>query len=112
MRRRYVCVLAVAVAASVSGLSISASAAPPGVSAAGGDTLDTGLGHHGARLRSGEANHYGGSGLRPGNGYGRTNSTHDLGSPPSSGWYQRGWGGTLNPGWGYGFGPNMGGSGH
>jgi hypothetical protein len=29
-----------------------------------------------------------------------------------SGWYQRGFGGTLNPGWGYGFGPNLGGFSH
>jgi hypothetical protein len=29
----------------------------------------------------------------------------------SSGWYQRGFGGTLNPGWGYNFGPNLGGLG-
>jgi hypothetical protein len=28
-----------------------------------------------------------------------------------SGWYQRGFGGTLNPGWGYNFGPNLGGLG-
>jgi hypothetical protein len=34
-----------------------------------------------------------------------------LGSPGPSGWYQRGFGGTLNPGWGYNFGPNLGGLG-
>ncbi len=28
-----------------------------------------------------------------------------------SGWYQRSFGGTLNPGWGYNFGPNLGGLG-
>jgi opacity protein-like surface antigen len=112
MLRRYVCVLAVAAAVGLSAPSIPASAAPPGVSAAGGDTLNAGLGHHGTRLRSGEANHSGGSGLRPGSGYGHTNSTHDLGSHQSGGWYQRGWGGTLNPGWGYNFGPNLGGPGH
>jgi len=32
-------------------------------------------------------------------------------SPGLSGWYQRGFGGTLNPGWGYNFGPNLGGLG-
>jgi hypothetical protein len=34
-----------------------------------------------------------------------------LSSPGVSGWYQRGFGGTLNPGWGYNFGPNLGGLG-
>jgi hypothetical protein len=34
-----------------------------------------------------------------------------LSSPGLSGWYQRGVGGTLNPGWGYNFGPNLGGLG-
>jgi hypothetical protein len=34
-----------------------------------------------------------------------------LGRTGSSGWYQRGFGGTLNPGWGYNFGPNLGGLG-
>jgi hypothetical protein len=32
-------------------------------------------------------------------------------SPGLNGWYQRGFGGTLNPGWGYNFGPNLGGLG-
>lgn len=112
MLRRYACVLAVTAAAGVSGPSIPASAASPGTSAAGGDALNAGLGHNGTRLRSGEANHHGGSGLRPGSGYGHASSPHGFGSHQGSGWYQRGWGGTLNPGWGYGFGPNLGGSGH
>ena len=34
----------------------------------------------------------------------------DPGSHGSSGWYQRGFGGTLDPGWGYNFGPSLGGS--
>jgi hypothetical protein len=34
-----------------------------------------------------------------------------LSTPGLSGWYQRGFGGTLNPGWGYNFGPNLGGLG-
>jgi hypothetical protein len=29
-----------------------------------------------------------------------------------SGWHSGGFGGTLNPGWGYGFSPSLGGSGH
>jgi hypothetical protein len=33
------------------------------------------------------------------------------GSNRGSGWYQPGFGGTLNPGWGYNFGPNLGGLG-
>jgi hypothetical protein len=52
--------------------------------------------------------------LLPGN---RLGSTHRgsvaprVGSPGPGGWYQRGFGGTLNPGWGYNFGPNLGGLG-
>jgi hypothetical protein len=34
----------------------------------------------------------------------------DYASHPHGGWYSRGFGGTLDPGWGYRFGPNLGGS--
>jgi len=48
---------------------------------------------------------------RPAGAYrGATPAPH-LGSPAGSGWYQPGFGGTLNPGWGYNFGPNLGGIG-
>jgi len=40
-----------------------------------------------------------------------TNHRFDAGGHEGSGWYHRGWGGTMAPGWGYGFGPNLGGSG-
>jgi hypothetical protein len=53
--------------------------------------------------------------LLPGN---RVGSAHrgatvapHVSSPGLNGWYQRGFGGTLNPGWGYNFGPNPGGLG-
>lgn len=48
---------------------------------------------------------------RPGSAYRGVTRTPHLGSPAGSGWYQPGFGGTLNPGWGYNFGPNLGGLG-
>jgi hypothetical protein len=51
---------------------------------------------------------------RLGSAYRGANLAHHLGSHGSnagSGWYQPGVGGTLNPGWGYNFGPNLGGLG-
>ncbi len=93
----------------------SAAAPGPGVAASatfgnGGSSLSRGLGHYGGAGAFRSGGHSGGLGLRPSSRYG------DIGRPgftghPSSGWYQRGWGGTLNPGWGYNFGPNLGGSG-
>jgi hypothetical protein len=50
-------------------------------------------------------------GHRLGSSYLGANPAPHFGSRPSSGWYQRGFGGTLNPGWGYNFGPNLGGLG-
>lgn len=46
---------------------------------------------------------------RPGSTYRGASPAPHLGSHASSGWYQPGFGGTLNPGWGYNFGPNLGG---
>ena len=110
MRRRFVGVLVVTVAAGAWSPVIPAAAATPGgMPAAGSGALHSGLGHYGTSLRSGRANRYG-SGLRDG-GYGHTSLPHDFGGH-QGGWYQRGWGGTLNPGWGYQFGPNLGGFGH
>jgi hypothetical protein len=42
---------------------------------------------------------------------GGANPAFQLGSPGSSGWYQRGFGGTGDPGWGYNFGAHLGGLG-
>jgi hypothetical protein len=50
-------------------------------------------------------------GARLGGGYAGTSRRSGIGSQDGTGWYSRGFGGTLNPGWGYGFGPNLGGSG-
>ena len=107
MLRRFAGMLAMAAVVGLFGPSVSASAEPPGMSGSGAHS--PGSGHYGTRLRSGEANHYGGSGLRT---YGPTHSPHEFGSHQGSGWYQRGWGGTANPGWDYRFGPNLGGPGH
>jgi hypothetical protein len=51
---------------------------------------------------------------RLGSAYRGSNLAPRLGSRGSnggSGWYQPRFGGTLNPGWGYNFGPNLGGLG-
>ncbi len=82
-----------------------AAAATSGVSGA------VGFGH-GSGQRSGSVAHFGtpthlgGIGPRLGSG------PHGAMGHEGSGWYHRGWGGTLDPGWGYGFGHNLGGSGH
>lgn len=48
---------------------------------------------------------------RSGSAYRGASPAPHLGNHASSGWYQPGFGGTLNPGWGYNFGPNLGGIG-
>ncbi len=50
-------------------------------------------------------------GNRAGSAYRGASPAPRLGNRASSGWYQPGFGGTLNPGWGYNFGPNLGGIG-
>ena len=50
-------------------------------------------------------------GAKLGGGYAGTSRRSGIGSQVGTGWYSHGFGGTLNPGWGYGFGPNLGGSG-
>jgi hypothetical protein len=55
---------------------------------------------------------WGGSGVRAGSPAAGANAPPRFGGHDGSGWYQRGFGGTLNPGWGYNFGPNLGGLGH
>jgi hypothetical protein len=73
--------------------------------------------HHGStrstspaiRLK-GAPNHAGASDTRP-DGHIGANRAVDFGGHESSGWYQRGFGGTRDPGWGYNFGPHLGGFG-
>jgi hypothetical protein len=61
-----------------------------------------------APLRSGAA---GGSDARATGPAAGAYAPPRFGGHESSGWYQRSFGGTLNPGWGYNFGPNLGGLG-
>ena len=44
-------------------------------------------------------------------GHAGANPTFHFGNHESSGWYQHGFGGTGDPGWGYNFGPHLGGFG-
>jgi hypothetical protein len=46
--------------------------------------------------------------LLPRNRHRGANAAHRLSNPGDGGWYQRGFGGTLNPGWGYNFEPGLG----
>ena len=103
--------LAPALAAStISGTSASAS-----IASDGSDTILMA----GARHLHGWRGSYGSSGvgherlgfLSGQRGYGSVGSVPSQGGP-RGGWYHEGWGGTLGgPGWGYGFGTNLGGSG-
>jgi len=108
--------LAIAFAATVvlgaaPGATDAASAATFGGFGRGG--VSHGLGHRsGIMDRSGAAGRVGGGGARLGAGYAGMNHRYGAGGHEGSGWYYRGWGGTMSPGWGYGFGPNLGGSGH
>jgi hypothetical protein len=52
----------------------------------------------------GATSHFGELGARLGSPYG-----DDYGSHLHGGWYSRGFGGTLDPGWGYRFGRDLGG---
>ena len=52
----------------------------------------------------GATSHFGQLGARLGSAYGG-----GYGSHLHEGWYSRGFGGTLDPGWGYRFGPSLGG---
>jgi hypothetical protein len=78
---------------------------------------DATVGHNGGQFTTREvtsARHMhtsGAYGARLGGGYAGTSRRNAIGSQDGAGWYSRGFGRTLNPGWGYGFGPNLGGSG-
>jgi len=52
-----------------------------------------------------------GSGRQPGGGYSGLDRPSSAAAAPGSGWRQPGFGGTHNPGWGYSFGPQLGGVG-
>jgi len=113
MLRRFAIAFAATVAiANAPGRADAASATVSGEFAVGGGGFGRSPAHRGgAALQPGAASRSGGSGARPGGGYAGTNPGYGSGSHESGGWYQRGWGGTLSPGWGYGFGTNLGGLG-
>lgn len=67
--------------------------------------------HRDVMSRFGVTPRIGGYGLRGSGEAGAMLRRDDAGTHAGSGWYQPGWGGTLNPGWGYSFGPRLGGSG-
>jgi hypothetical protein len=69
-------------------------------------------GHSGAASGSGASSGSGALARPSSSGYIGAGHRYDLGHHQGSGWYQRGFGGNLNPGWGYGFGPQLGGPGH
>jgi len=96
----------------VSGLHDPASAGSLDGFSAGGSGSTYGLGRQsGATSPSGGTSRSGALGTRSGAGYAGTGHRYDLGGHQGSGWYQRGVGGNLNPGWGYNFGPQLGGPG-
>jgi hypothetical protein len=70
-----------------------------------------GVRHGRGHLGGGAASRFGGTGAWLGAVSAGANHRFNAGGHEGSGWYHRGWGGTRDPGWGYGFGPNLGGSG-
>lgn len=99
-------------------LAISAASGATGAVAGGGGASHRLISYRGGAVghsavgHSEAASRIGGPGASPRAGYTGTLHRFDAGGHESSGWYQRGWGGTLNPGWGYNFGPSLGGSSH
>jgi hypothetical protein len=97
-------------------LAMSAASSGTGAAAGGGGASHRLISHRGGAVghsvagHSGVASRIGGLGALPGAGYTGTLRRFDAGGHESSGWYQRGWGGTLDPGWGYNFGPSLGGA--
>jgi hypothetical protein len=79
-------------------------------SAAGYSGIGHVAGHHGT------ATHIGARSERlsplPGVGYAGAGHRYGAGSVSGSGWNSGGFGGTRNPGYGYSFGPQLGGIGH
>jgi len=112
LRRLAIAFTATVAIANAPGRADAASATVSGEFAGGGGGFSRSLPHRsGGALRSGAANRFGESAARAGSGYAGTNPRVGSGSHDNGGWYQRGWGGTLSPGWGYGFGTNLGGVG-
>jgi hypothetical protein len=97
-----------AVALAITAAALDTAAAKPvhrtGPSASGGALMSGAGQDRRAPFRSG------GSGVTSSPAAGAYAPPHS-GGHENSGWYQRGFGGTLNPGWGYNFGPNLGGLG-
>jgi len=93
----------------VSGLHEPASAGSLDGFSAGGSGSAYGLGRQSGA--AGATGRSGALGMRHGAGYAGTGHRYDLGGHQGSGWHQRGFGGNLNPGWGYNFGPQLGGVG-
>ncbi len=97
-------------------LAMSAASSGTGAAAGGGGASHRLISHRGGAVghsvagHSGVASRIGGLGALPGAGYTGTLRRFDAGGHESSGWYQRGWGGTLDPGLGYNFGPSLGGA--
>ena len=78
-------------------------AAPAQTSGAHGVTHFSHVSGHGiGSVQFGTTSHFGQLGVRLGGAYGDR-------SQLNGGWYSRGFGGTLDPGWGYRFGPSLGG---
>ena len=69
-----------------------------------GDGMSHVYGDGTGSVQFGAASHFGQLGTRLGSAYGG-----GYGSHPYGGWYSRGFGGTLDPGWGYRFGRDLGG---
>jgi hypothetical protein len=96
-------------------LAISAASSAAGAAEGGGGASHRLISHRGGAVghsvagHPGVASRIGGLGALPGAGYAGTLHRFDAGGHESSGWYQRGWGGTLDPGWGDNFGPSLGG---
>lgn len=107
MVREGACVLAVAATLAAGGITY-----PVAVAASAGHSDGGAAGE--IRHRSGPVVRYepapraSRGGAAGGGAYAGTTGHHDFGRD-SGGWHQPGWGGTLNPGWDYGFGPRLGG---
>jgi hypothetical protein len=109
MPRNLATAMVAAVVLVVSGLHVPASAGSLDGVSAGGSGYTYGLGRQSGA--SGATGRSGALGTRSGAGYAGAGHRYDLGGHQGSGWYQRGFGGNLNPGWGYNYGPQLGGPG-
>ncbi len=92
-------------------LALSVAIALPELAEARGGYDGGGVRHGRGHSGSGAASRLGGTGAWLGAVPAGTNHRSSFIGHEGSGWYYRGWGGTRAPGWGYGFGPNLGGSG-